>query len=93
MEERAICLRLEQGTTSFDQFKQIFPVASLPFVYFVGKSGAQAQPLIGEAITERNLRSVLGENFHILSQRPDHQKVPEVDYINIPSNKFGNRAR
>ena len=56
LREKAICLRLVEGSETFDQFKSIFPCATVPFVHFIGKQGQRQAPLVGDEITERRIR-------------------------------------
>jgi len=56
LREQTICLRLVDGSETFDQFKTIFPCATVPFVHFIGKMGQRQVPLVGDEITERRVR-------------------------------------
>ena len=41
LQDKTVCLLLKEGEETFAQFKSIFPIASTPFVHFIGKQGTR----------------------------------------------------
>merc|ERR1711931_302757 len=44
---QAICLKLEEESDGFNQFKEFFFVSATPFVYFVNQNGKMCEPITG----------------------------------------------
>merc|ERR1712168_915390 len=56
---QAICLKLDEDSDGFNQFKEFFFVSATPFVYFVNQNGKMCEPITGNTISEASIKAAL----------------------------------
>jgi len=59
LESQAICLKLDEDSDGFNQFKEFFFVSATPFVYFVNQNGKMCEPITGNTISEAAIKAAL----------------------------------
>jgi len=59
LSSQAICLKLDEESDGFNQFKEFFPVSATPFVYFVNQNGKMCEPITGNTISEASIKAAL----------------------------------
>jgi hypothetical protein len=59
LNSQAICLKLDEDSDGFNQFKEFFFVSATPFVYFVNQNGKMCEPITGNTISETAIKAAL----------------------------------
>lgn len=85
LDSQAICLKLDEDSDGFNQFKEFFFVSATPFVYFVNQNGKMCEPITGNAISEAAIKAALAAPTQAsaasepsTSQAPTETPAPEV---------------
>ena len=71
LDTQAICLKLDEDSDGFNQFKEFFFVSATPFVYFVNQNGKMCEPITGNTISEAAIKEqFISYSFYTLRVLP-----------------------
>uniref|UniRef100_A0A7S4LBS1 UBX domain-containing protein 2 n=1 Tax=Eutreptiella gymnastica TaxID=73025 RepID=A0A7S4LBS1_9EUGL len=85
MSNRVVAIDLRAGKPDFEHFKQMYPVFSLPTVYFIAPSGLVLNCFVGEKSLEDThaaLKSAIDKKNENLSPRTEEVASPSPNVVN-----------